>query len=204
MKIKKWIDFTNEDIFDIFNNWIPEHEVREVFRPLEDEGYPVDIEKGGLKKSAKFGTGISGDIKYDDFLDEDDLYDEVRDIRKEYYPGYRIIISSQGKRNWGLAYTKGPDVTSDFRNAISKLESDGYSVKILDDDGITSLKNIYFTNGGIITWVPEKFGDPFPAPASTLRDTGMTNPPMQQKLGDIYSENSDCIVYILQEEIQLL
>ena len=188
MKLKRYTQFIKESLNNDSMYWIDEEQIKDIFRYVTDEGYPLSITK------VFFGYYGYSDNKFynpnknpeDDKLLMFDVSEDDVVLRGEsYYPGYRIaIVKSQ---------YKGGDVTDEFQSAISQLKGEGYVVDTIEDeDGKTNLENIHLDRGSIITWIPETSGKPLTDKQEDIAD------------GDIYISSAELIILVNQsEEVKL-
>jgi hypothetical protein len=186
MRLKKYLQFINESLNNNSMYWIDEDQIKDIFRYITDEGYPLSITKvfygyagysdhghnyHGPNKNSEDNKLVLFDVNQDDVL-----------LRGEsYMPGYRIAIV--------ISQSKGDNVTDEFKSAISQLKGEGYVIDTIEDeDGKTNLENIHLLDGSIVTWIPETPGKPF------------TTEPDEMSDGDIYISSSELVILIHQPE----
>lgn len=161
--IKNWLQFIKESN----HYWLEISDIEESFISLKDEGYEIKVNKAFFKEH-------DGKIV---------CLDPSKDIitLEEYYFGFQILI--------GNSKEKTDDITLDFKGAINYLQNEGYKIyQILDDEDPTSVDNIHFIKGSIITWIPERTGKP------------LTFNKDDYESGDIYVSSSSVGIYIYQTE----
>ena len=188
MRLKKYLEFIKESVKNDSMYWISEDEIKDIFKFITDEGYPLSITKvffghSGWNKHGNNGEGHFsqhiGNSKELVLFDIDQ--DDVVLIGEEYMPGYRISII--------ISQSKGDNVTDEFRSAISQLKGEGYVVDTVEDeDGKTNLENIHLLDGSIVTWIPETPNKPF------------TTDPDEMSDGDVYISSSELVILVHQPE----
>jgi len=161
--IKRWLQFIKESN----HHWLDTDDVKDAFISLQDEGYSISV-----------GKAI--------FLADDQIIwlnpeDDIISLNPEYYFGFQILIEKSRE--------KTDDVTLDFKSAINYLRAEGYEIqKVWDDEDLTSVDNLHFAKGSIITWIPERSEKPLTFNEDDFED------------GDIYIETSSVGIYIYQPE----
>lgn len=162
--IKSWLQFIKESN----HYWLETSDVEEAFISLKDEGY-------GLKVKKAVFTEQDGKIVW---LDSEN---DVISLLPEYYFGFQILIERSRE--------KGDDITLDFKSAINYLRNEGYEIqKVWDEEDATSVDNLHFIKGSIITWIPERSGKPLTFKQEEYED------------GDIYIDSNSVGIYIYQPE----
>lgn len=164
--IKSWLQFIKESN----HYWLETSDVEEAFISLKDEGYGI------LVKKAVF-------MEHDSKILWLDPENDIISLTPKYYFGFQILIKKSPE--------KCGDITLDFKSAISYLRSEGYEIqKVWDSEDATSVDNLYFVDGSIITWIPEKSGKSFPK--GKFKDVF--------DIGDIYVTSASVGIYIYQPE----
>lgn len=162
--IKNWNQFITESI----DYWLDTSDIEEIFLVLKDEGYGISVKKTVFQESK------SGKVE---FLNPNS---DVITL-SEYYPGYHIVIEKSSH--------KTDDVTPEFKSIISHLKKEGYIIQnVWDEEDETSVENLHFVKGSIITWIPERSGKPLTYKHEELED------------GDIYVSSASIAILIYQPE----
>jgi hypothetical protein len=162
--IKSWLQFIKESN----NYWLETSDVEEAFISLKDEGYGIVVKKAVFMEQ---------DSKIIWMNPENDIISLI----PEYYFGFQILIKKSPE--------KCGDITMDFKSSINYLRNEGYEIqKVWDEEDPTSVDNLHFIKGSIITWIPEKSGKPLTFNQDDFED------------GDIYVSSASVGIYIYQPE----
>jgi hypothetical protein len=181
MRLKKYLEFIKESVKNDSMYWISEDEIKDIFKFITDEGYPLSITKVLFGHSGYSEHGNNHIRNSKELVLFDINQDDVVLRGEEYMPGYRISII--------ISQSKGDNVTDEFRSAISQLKGEGYVVDTVEDeDGKTNLENIHLLDGSIVTWIPETPNKPF------------TTDPDEMSDGDVYISSSELVILVHQPE----
>jgi hypothetical protein len=189
-RLKKYLQFIkeseNNSTYQDDLYWIDKEQITDIFQFIIDEEYPVSITKVFFGHCGyQDGQFYDPNQNLDKLLMFDIYQDDVLFNGESYYPGFRIsMVKSQ---------YQGANVTDELKSAISQLKGEGYVVDTIEDeDGKTNLENIHLDKGSIITWIPEKPGNP------------ITSNPDEMSDGDVYISSSELVILIYQpEEVEL-
>jgi hypothetical protein len=161
--IKRWIQFIKESN----HYWLETDDVEEAFISLKDEGYGIKVNKAIFLADDKI-TWLNPQ-------------DDIISLTPEYYFGFQILIEKSRE--------KTDDLTLDFKSVINYLRNEGYEIqKVWDEEDPTSVDNLHFIKGSIITWIPERTGKP------------LTHNQDDFEAGDIYVSSASVAIYIYQPE----
>jgi hypothetical protein len=161
--IKNWLQFIKESN----HYWLETDDVKDAFISLQDEGYSIKVNKAIFLADDKI-TWLNPQ-------------DDIISLTPEYYFGFQILIDKSRE--------KSDDVTLDFKSAINYLRNEGFEIqKVWDEEDPTSVDNLHFIKGSIITWIPERTGKP------------LTHNQDDFEAGDIYVSSASVAIYIYQPE----
>ena len=166
--IKRWLQFIKESN----HYWLDTDDVKDAFISLQDEGYSIKVNKAVFLADDKI-TWLNPQ-------------DDIISLNPEYYFGFQIFIEKSRE--------KTDDLTLDFKSAINYLKGEGYEIqKIWDEEDPTSVDNLHFVKGSIITWIPEKEDKPLPEGEFIGFEDNFED-------GDIYVNSVEIGIYIYQPE----
>jgi hypothetical protein len=148
--------------------WIDTEDLKLLFGDFEDEGgYDIDFQKNFFKKM----NGKMVNFHINDMI-----------TPGEYQKGWVIRIRPHRK-------DPNSDATDYFTSTMEYIFQNGYKLfAIFDDDDHLDINHLYFIDGRIITWIPEREGKELPKPSEEL------------EAGDLLIYSNTLLVYIYEGE----